>query len=71
MQPKKLHVTFEINVQSGNGEWDIDGVLQEMERLGLTVLSHQVTEGDESLFLARKPCAIFAEVSTVRRVPFP
>lgn len=68
MGGKKLQVTFEVSVQSGNGNWDVDGVLQEMERLGLTVVSHREGEG---VLLTRKPHAVFAEVSTPRHVPFP
>jgi hypothetical protein len=71
MQHKKLRVIFEIDVQSANGEWGVDDVRRELERLGLIVLSHHVIEGDESLFLARQPLAICAGVSTARRVPFP
>jgi hypothetical protein len=71
MQHKKLHVIFDINVQSGNGEWGVDDVLRELEeKAGLTVLSHRVTEGDENLLLARQPYAMFAG-ATARRVPFP
>jgi transposase-like protein len=71
MQAKKLQVIFEIQVQSETGDWGVEDVLRELENQGLSVVSHQVLDGEERASLARQPLAPGAEICTARRVPFP
>jgi hypothetical protein len=71
MQAQKLQVIFEIQVQSETGDWGVEDVLCELEGRGLTLVSHQVLDGEERVSLARRPLAPGAEICTARRVPFP
>jgi transposase-like protein len=71
MQAQKLQVIFEIQVQSETGEWGVEDVLRELEGRGLTLVSHQVLDGEERASLARRPLAPGAEICTARRTPFP
>jgi transposase-like protein len=69
MQAKKLQVIFEVEVQSEMGEWGVEDVLRELEGRGLSVVSHQVLDGEERASLAWRPLAPGAEICTARRGP--
>jgi hypothetical protein len=63
---RKLYVVCEVDASSGNGRGgsSVDDILQELGQMpGLSVLSHQVAEGNERSILIQKPYAIFLAAS--------
>ena len=50
---------------------DDDSLRVFVENQGLSVVSHQVLDGEERASLTRQPLAPGAEICTARRVPFP